>query len=165
MPDIPHSSGESRNLDRRGFLITAAKGLGAATCVPLVPSWLQALERQTSAAFRFVAADPGFSYSRPCYSPSGDKVLFMLAPVGGSSESPSSNLRSWSLWTMPAAGGKPTMLFEHPDLRATRPDWSRATGRIAFTGIRGGEAGLWLIDENGGDLSHICPSQRLIQIA
>ena len=56
---------------------------------------------------------------------------------------------------MPVSGGTPTLLFEHPDLRATRPDWSRATGRIAFTGIRGGEAGLWLVNEGGSDLTHI----------
>jgi Tol biopolymer transport system component len=56
---------------------------------------------------------------------------------------------------MPVSGGAPKLLLEQPDLRTTRPDWSRASGRIAFTGIRGEEAGLWLVNEDGSELTHI----------
>jgi Tol biopolymer transport system component len=56
---------------------------------------------------------------------------------------------------VPVSGGPAALLFEHPEIRATRPAWSRATGRIAFTGIRDGGAELWLIDEDGRNLTHI----------
>lgn len=82
----------------------------------------------------------------------------MRAPAG---EDPvvteASNRSDWSLWKVPAAGGMPTPFFESPELRATRPDWSWTTGRIAFTGVTvsSGHIELWLIDEDGSGLTRV----------
>ena len=151
-------------LDRRDFLRKAG-GFLCASAVALPMGSLEAArpdgsERSHSATapprFRFLLSDPEYVYSRPCFSPSGDRILFMRAPatddpvaVANSNQSP------WSLWTVPARGGFPTLLFEDPEIRATRPDWSWTTNRIAFTGIAVGGAALFTIDENGDGLTHI----------
>jgi len=95
-------------------------------------------------------------HSRPCFDASGERILVMRAPAGddpvataGADASP------WSLWSLPRTGGDPELLFEHPVLRATRPDPCWSTGRIAFTGIRSGRGELWVINADGTGLTHI----------
>jgi Tol biopolymer transport system component len=105
---------------------------------------------------RFVADDPAFVYSRPCFSPRGDRIMFMRTPLTGDPTAiANSNDSDWSLWTVPATGGTPTAFFHDPVLHATRPDWSWATGRVAFTGIQDGRAGLWLLDEDGANPTNV----------
>ncbi len=106
---------------------------------------------------RFLASDPRFVYSRPCFSPEGDRILFMRAPATEDPIAAESSDRSpWSLRIMPVDGrGEATLFFEDPELRATRPEWSGESGRIAFTGIRGRSAELWLIDADGRNLVRI----------
>ncbi len=56
---------------------------------------------------------------------------------------------------MAVDGGEPELLFERAGLGATRPDWNWVTGRIAFSGIRDGQAELWLLDADGRSLTHV----------
>ena len=102
--------------------------------------------------FRFLVDDPRFVYSRPCVSPSGDRVVYMRAPATADPiAAENANLSPWTLWTAPWGGGESTLLFGDPDVRATRPDWSAASNRVAFTGItHDGEAALWILDPETG---------------
>lgn len=107
-------------------------------------------------SFRFLVHDPRFVYSRPCTSPSGDHVVYMRAPATddpGAAEN--SNFSPWELWTVPTAGGAPSLLFSDPNVRATRPDWSGTTNRIAFTGVTDRGATLWLLDPENGRMRQI----------
>ena len=132
---------QAMSQSRRYFLITAGKGLGLLSLgIPLTA--LQGFEsvpsehRSTTPlpTFRFVVKDPAFVYSRPCFSPSGLRILFMRAPATTNPRLiANSNLSPWSLWTVPASGGEQTRFFEHKKIRATRPDWCRETGTVAFT--------------------------------
>lgn len=138
-------------MDRREFARLSGRWVSAAFVAPL--RW-PAPERP--AEVRWLASDPEYLYSRPCFSPGGDQVLYMRAPAtAGPGVGLHSDANSWSLWTVPASGGRETPLFSDASLAATRPDWCPSTGRIAFTGIRGGEAGLWLVDSDGGRLTQV----------
>lgn len=100
---------------------------------------------------RVLLSDPAWVYSRPCFSPDGATVLFMRAPAGTDPVATlNDDVSRWGLWTVPAAGGQPALLFEDAELAATRPDWCAATGRIAFTGVRRDRSTeLWLLDPDG----------------
>jgi Tol biopolymer transport system component len=108
------------------------------------------------AGLRFLAVDGEYVHSRPCFSPAGDRVVFMRAPAGAD---PAATLNAdgsaWSLWSVDRSGGAPDLLFEHTELRATRPDACPANRKIAFTGVRGGRAELWLLDEDGANPTHV----------
>ena len=111
---------------------------------------------RATAELRFIVQDGEHVHSRPCFSPAGDRVVFMRAPAG---EHPAatlgSNASAWSLGTVDLSGGSPDLLFADPTLRATRPDVCPANGKIAFTGVREGRAELWLMDYAGGGLTHV----------
>jgi hypothetical protein len=100
-------------------------------------------------SIRMVVSDPAYAYSRPCFLPRGDRILFMRTPVGPGVVV-SDNQSPWELWSVPVGGGDPDPVFADPELSATRPDCCRVTGRIAFTGIRAGSADLWILDPAGG---------------
>lgn len=105
------------------------------------------------ARLRFLTDDPGFVASRPCVSPSGAHVLFQRAPAGADPvRTANSNVSPWSLWTVPAEGGEPTLFFGHDRIRATRPVWHGPTDRVAFSGVLEGRGGLWIVDGDGGGL-------------
>lgn len=91
--------------------------------------------------------------------------MFMRASARRGVSGLSSDDTEWSLWTVPLSGGEVSLVFEHPEINATRPAWCWTSGRIAFTGIRNGGAGLWLIEEDGTHLTHIPvgdpPSDRI----
>jgi Tol biopolymer transport system component len=86
--------------------------------------------------------------SRPCFSPGGDRVLYMRTP-NVPSVPVTDNGSPWELWSAPVAGGKAERAFSKPGVAATRPDWCRTTARIAMTAIRGGSAELWILDPAG----------------
>src|SRR5688572_16287540 len=100
---------------------------------------------------RLIVLDGEHVHSRPCFSPAGDRIVFMRAPAGvHPAQTRSSNHSAWSLWTVNPSGGSPELLFEDPDLKATRPDVCPTNGKIAFTGVRAGRAELWLMDNGAG---------------
>ncbi len=151
-------------MNRRDFLSTSSRGFGALIIaerldhVRWAGSEYGALAGSCRAPLdmRFVASDPRYVYARPCFSPSGENIVFQRALVRDSwAAEQNSNQTAWSLWVVPATGGDPTLLFQHPEIRPTRPDWSRSNGRIAFTGIDREGARLWLIDSTGNDLTNI----------
>jgi Tol biopolymer transport system component len=140
---------------RRTFVVAASDWLGAAAlgCRVRPGDAASGPVGPTTRAIgppRFVGSDPAFVYSRPCFSPGGDLLLFMRAPA---TDDPVAALNAdsspWGLWTVPVEGGDPAPFFAQPGLAATRPDWCPRTGRIAFTGIRDRQAELWLIDADG----------------
>ena len=143
---------EGNPIDRRTFL-----GLGgaflAAAAFARAPT---TLFPRPPRGFRFLVDDPRFVYSRPCFSPSGDRVLFMRAPATQDPGSAvNSNLSPWEFWTVPLEGGPPSLLFRDPTVRATRPDWSPVTNRIAFTGITDRGATLWILSPETGESTEI----------
>lgn len=160
MPD----SRPSPSPDRRGFLAAVAGCAGSLAALPRT-GVAERLERLADLAdpepppplrLRFLTSDPAWVDTRPCFSPSGRDVLFMRAPAGPDpGVTLNRNDSPWSLWTVPSEGGEARPFFEHPDLRATRPDWSWPTGRIAFSGVREGRGELWLLDEDGGGLARV----------
>lgn len=153
-------------MDRRRFLITGANALaGLAVTHVMGPQGLLGGPERTARyvttvcrlELRFLTCDPAFVDTRPCFAPSGDGVLFMRAPAGNDpAATATSNLSPWSLWKAPLDGGAPEPFFEHPHVRATRPDWSWTTGTIAFSAVRDdGASEVWLLDETGRGLTHV----------
>lgn len=143
-------------MDRRGFLAGAMGGLAG-----LALPWPAAASTASRPGpwgpppltLRYLTDDPAFVDSRPCVSPSGDRVLFQRAPAGSDPvRTANSNSSPWSLWTIPASGGRPELLFEDGEIRATRPDWHWPSGRIAFSGVREGRGGVWTLARDGTDL-------------
>jgi len=112
----------------------------SATRLPFVPG--PAVPR-----FRSLTDDPAYLDARPCFSPRGDTVLFMRSPAADQEIS--------SFWTAPASGGVAAEpFFADDDLQATRPDWSwsRTSYEVAFTGIRDGLFGVYLLDVRTRDV-------------
>jgi Tol biopolymer transport system component len=102
--------------------------------------------------WRFLVSGGDFLYSRPCFSPDGCTVLYMRSPKAPPAE------QSWSFWTVPVAGGKPSLFFSDPELQATRPDWCWQTNQIVFTGYGPNAPNpthLWLIDGDGKNLTPV----------
>ena len=152
---VVHGAHGSRNgpvterVDRRTFLAVGG-GIIAGLVVARRPfTWPV---RKGTPTFRFLADDPRFVYSRPCFSPSGERVVYMRAPA---TDNPgvavNANRSPWTLWTTPTEGGEHHLLFDHPKVIPTRPDWSTVSNRIAFTGMTDEGAELWLLDPDTGD--------------
>jgi Tol biopolymer transport system component len=106
----------------------------------------------TSPRVRVLVSDRAHVYSRPCFSPGGDRILYMRAPA---TADPNADASPWTLWTVPLQGGASTPFFADPSLSATRPDWCRTTGRVVFTGIRNGRAELWVVEEDGSRTTRV----------
>lgn len=103
---------------------------------------------------RFLTSDPAFSDYRPTPDPTGELVLFERTPAAGGD--------TVLFLATGASSSSPTVtrfLFGDP-LIQTRPDWSWATGRIAFNGAPAGNIGpfVHLIDPDGSDLVQIANS-------
>lgn len=165
----PESGRSGQGLDRRGFLAVAGGGVSALATAHLLglPGLLPLFrgEGQPTApvleGFRFLTSDPAYVDTRPCFSPSGREVLFMRSPAGDDPVATlNSNRSPWSLWTVPADGGAPRPFFDPPTLRATRPDWSWTSDRIAFSGVRDGRGELWVLDRSGEDPTHVTVEER-----
>lgn len=146
-------------MDRRTFLAVAGASLSPLPSKPLGlrgDGYGRPPREQWSPRFRYLELDSDYVYSRPCFAPDGQRIVYMRAPATSDpSLAVNSDASPWRLWTVRLDRGAPEPLFERPGLRATRPDWCRATGRIAITGIRGNRAELWLLDADGQTLTHV----------
>lgn len=80
----------------------------------------------------------------PCFSPDGKRVLFSRSVDAG---------KTWSLYTVPAAGGKASQFVRLP-VSATRASWS-IHGEIAFNGDAGNASQLWVAGSDGQDVHAI----------
>lgn len=70
--------------------------------------------------------------TRPRWSPSGDRILFM---------------RSGSVWSIPAAGGEPAEVLRD----ASNPNWSHDGERIVFER----RYGVWIADADGSQQTNL----------
>jgi len=93
--------------------------------------------------YHFITHDPGVIDIWPSFSPDGKTVLFSRTVDKG---------RTWELFVVPSSGGEPRRLSAAPlPVSATRANWSKDNGLIAFIGesSAGGGTSLWLINADG----------------
>jgi Tol biopolymer transport system component len=89
----------------------------------------------------FLNTDAGTTDYWACFSPDGQQVLFSRSFDNG---------KTWNLYLVPATGGVATPLTKNElPVSATRASWSAKRDKIAFTGISGGHAALWIINGDG----------------
>ena len=89
----------------------------------------------------------------PRFSPDGKTVLFSRCEVSSDCHG-ASTTQYWTLWKVPAAGGKAQQFLAlDAGISATRSDWlwnpKATSGQIAFTGINQSgtdRLGLWIVD-------------------
>ena len=94
--------------------------------------------------YRFITHEPGAIDLWPCFAPDGKTILFSRSMDKG---------RTWELLVVRASGGEPRRLAAAPlPVSATRANWSKANGLIAFTGeASAGGTSLWLIHSDGSE--------------
>lgn len=92
--------------------------------------------------YHFITHDPGAIDIWPCFAPDGKTVLFSRTRDKG---------RTWDLFVVPVSGGEARPLSAAPlPVSATRANWSKTNGLIAFTGEgSAGGTSLWLINSDG----------------
>lgn len=135
---------------RRRFLEGLAAGTAAGALLRdprEAAARLPVIRPPAGPSFRFLTDDPAFVDARPCFSPRGDRVLFMRSPADDQEVS--------SFWIVPTAGGRAEPFFVGDALQATRPDWSwvRTSYEIAFTGIdEQKRLGVYLLDARTRDV-------------
>jgi hypothetical protein len=135
-------------MDRRQFL--------AGVSPLLLPHPLLRLAVLAGTRFRILSWDGEHVHSRPCFHAEGRRILFMRAPAGPDpAATAQADASPWSLWSVSRTGEGLELFFQHPEVRATRPDACPRSGRIAFTGIRSGRGELWVLEPDGTGLTHI----------
>ena len=90
---------------------------------------------------RFITSGAGFVDYWPVFSPDGKDVLFSRSFDGG---------RTWELWIVSADGGE-ARRFARTSVSATRANWFSKQPLIAFTGLSGRKASVWIINADGTD--------------
>jgi glycerophosphoryl diester phosphodiesterase len=101
---------------------------------------------------RFITSGPGFIDYWPVFSPDGKNVLFSRSFDGG---------KTWDLWIVPTEGGEARKFAHTPMLvSANRANWSSKRNLIAFTGLSGTKANVWIIGADGSD-PHEMPATGL----
>jgi Tol biopolymer transport system component len=92
--------------------------------------------------YHFITNEPGAVDLWPCFAPDGKTVLFSRTRDKG---------RTWDLFLIPVSGGEARRLSAAPlPVSATRANWSKDTGLIAFTGeSTSGATSLWFINSDG----------------
>lgn len=89
----------------------------------------------------FIASEPGYIYSRPCFNGAGDTIMFMR-------KSKHSNSLPFGLFTVPAFAKPPAKQSQYYQpkagtIAATRPDWCWDNEKVAFSSTA---SALWVID-------------------
>jgi dipeptidyl aminopeptidase/acylaminoacyl peptidase len=88
----------------------------------------------------------------PCFSPDGRTILFSRSPDGG---------KSWRLYRVAAAGGAAEPFGDLPaTLNASRPSWSTASGKIAFS-VTAEKSAIWVMDGDGRN-AHAIPTEGMV---
>lgn len=82
--------------------------------------------------------------SSPCWSPDGSTICFSSRSGGPS-----------TLYTIPAAGGRPSKLRMAGVSNGTEPDWSPDGKTIVFTTQSGGRFEVCVVPATGGDVSRL----------
>lgn len=92
----------------------------------------------SNAGVRYLTSGDGFTDYWPCFSPDGKTVLFSRKQR---------DVPQWDLWAVTAAGGGLKRFDTAPlPVSATRANWSKDNGLIAFTGTdTTGKNGVWVI--------------------
>jgi Tol biopolymer transport system component len=101
--------------------------------------------------YHFITHVPGVIDLWPCFAPDGKTVLFSRSMDQG---------LTWDLFVVPVSGGQPKRLSAaRLPVSATRANWSKTNGLIAFTGqASDGGTSLWLINADGDEPRQIQPS-------
>ncbi len=97
---------------------------------------------------RFVTHDAGFNDYRPTFSPDDATIVFERNTVGNNQV---------KLHKVSSAGGPVTFLLNNFGQNSTRPDWSVATNRIAFTAENSAGGTLWICNPDGSNLFKVAP--------
>ena len=105
---------------------------------------------------RFVTHDPGFSDYRATFSPDASTIVFERNTVG-------SNVVK--LHKVSSSGGVVSLLLNGFGQGSTRPDWSVASNRIAFTAESSAGGTLWICNPDGSNLFQVAPPQFRKEIA
>jgi Tol biopolymer transport system component len=105
-----------------------------------------------SPVFRFVTSDPAFIDYRCGFSPDGATIVFERSPAGGASP-------DFHLQLVPTAGGTVKPLLTGFTRQSTRPNWSSANNRIAFTASGSDGDTLWIVNPDGSGLINVAPPQ------
>ena len=105
---------------------------------------------------RFVTHDPGFNDYRPTFSPDASTIVFERNTVGN-------NLVK--LHKVSSSGGAVSFLLNGFGQGSTRPDWSVASNRIAFTAESSAGGTLWICNPDGSNLFQVAPSQFRKEVA
>src|SRR5262249_30382697 len=80
------------------------------------------------------------------WSPDGERIVFLSNMEG-----------QWDAYVIPAAGGKPRNLTQHP-ASDSFPSFSRDGQWIYFTSDRKGKFQIWKIPASGGDAVQLTPN-------
>ena len=73
----------------------------------------------------------------PAWAPDGARLVYVSSRGGG-----------LDLWSVPAAGGPPELLFDVAGA-ARAPDWSPDGARLAYSGTVDGKTSIWVLDLDG----------------
>lgn len=98
---------------------------------------------------RWVTNDPQFNDYRPTFSPDDKTLVFERNTVGNGQV---------RLHKVSASGGAVSFLLSGFGQNSTRPDWSVATNRIAFTAENSSVGTLWVCNPDGSNLFQVTNS-------
>ncbi|MEJ2211441.1 MAG: AAA family ATPase [Anaerolineae bacterium] len=93
---------------------------------------------------------------QPTLTPSPTPPLVVARPVPAlayQSRGPGDDF--WSLYVMSSDGSNRTLLAPAQASFLSAPSWSPDGGRLAFISDRGGQADLWVVDVDGGNLRNL----------
>ena len=126
-------------------VMTAVFALCSLLCCCTTPmARLESTSTESSFKYHFITHAPGAIDLWPCFAPDGKTVLFSRSMDKG---------RTWTLFVIRVSGGETRRLSTAPlPVSATRANWSKVNGPIAFTGqASAGGTSLWLINSDGNE--------------
>ncbi|MBN9413928.1 MAG: PD40 domain-containing protein [Candidatus Eremiobacteraeota bacterium] len=98
---------------------------------------------------RWVTNDPQFNDYRPTFSPDDGTIVFERNTVGNAQV---------RLHKVNSSGGTVSFLLSGFGQNSTRPDWSVATNRIAFTAENSAGGTLWVCNPDGSNVFQVTNS-------